>query len=311
LKKKLTTLLLITYGLCSGQNLVPNGDFEDYWGCPNWPSQIDTVKFWFMPTLGNSDYFNQCASFGTQVSVPNNQPGFQQPHSGVGYVGGSPWWLTLGNNREYIEVELDSVLSSGVCYQFKMYISSGDYCKYTTFEIGAYFSNTIITGINNATYLPYSPQINNSISNYPDTSNWTLVSGNFNAVGGESYLIIGNFKNDNNTTTTVTNSNATNNGAYFYIDDVSLERCDLTGLSEENEFFVNVFPNPLKDKLTVNINHNEFSEIILYDITSGILVQQTFTNTTTINTEQLAKGIYFYTLRNRNGIIKNGKVIKQ
>ena len=77
------------------------------------------------------------------------------------------------------------------------------------------------------------------------------------------------------------------------------------------KFEINIYPNPISDKLNVQINNYEQTEIILYDLSSRELLQQTFTNTTTINTEQLATGMYLYTVRNRNGIIKNGKVIKQ
>ncbi len=88
--------------------------------------------------------------------------------------------------------------------------------------------------------------------------------------------------------------------------------CNIEGLNEvdvkENTL---IYPNPVTDKLNVQVNNNEPTEIILYDLSSRKLLQQIFTNTTTINTEQLAKGMYLYTVRNRNGIIKNGKVIKQ
>lgn len=72
-----------------------------------------------------------------------------------------------------------------------------------------------------------------------------------------------------------------------------------------------IFPNPFSDNLNVTVNENEQSQIILYDILSRKLLQQTFTNSTTLNTEQLANGIYIYELRTMNGVIKKGKIIKQ
>ena len=81
--------------------------------------------------------------------------------------------------------------------------------------------------------------------------------------------------------------------------------------TNNNSLEVNIFPNPVISTLAININNIEEAEIILYDLSSRKLLQQTFTNTTTINTEQLAKGMYLYEVRNRNGIIKNGKVIKE
>jgi len=73
----------------------------------------------------------------------------------------------------------------------------------------------------------------------------------------------------------------------------------------------NIFPNPVSDKLTVTINNNDLSEIILYDITSRKLLQQTFTNTASINVSHLSKGIYLYEVINSKGIIKKGKVVKE
>lgn len=42
------------------QNLVPNGDFEDYTQCPDYVSQIDRAVGWFRPTEGTSDYLHAC-----------------------------------------------------------------------------------------------------------------------------------------------------------------------------------------------------------------------------------------------------------
>jgi Secretion system C-terminal sorting domain len=84
---------------------------------------------------------------------------------------------------------------------------------------------------------------------------------------------------------------------------------DILSESENKELLL--FPNPCENNINVTAKENEPTEIILYDLSSRKLLQQTFTNSTTINTEQLAKGMYLYTVRNRNGIIKNGKVIKE
>ncbi len=72
-----------------------------------------------------------------------------------------------------------------------------------------------------------------------------------------------------------------------------------------------VFPSPFNNKLTIQSTTSEPCELILYDISSRKLMQQTFTNTTTLNTEALAKGMYMYEVRNKKGIVKNGKVIME
>jgi len=74
---------------------------------------------------------------------------------------------------------------------------------------------------------------------------------------------------------------------------------------------VNVYPNPFTNQFTVQLSDNGQTTILLYNFVGQQLWQQTFTNSTTINTEQLADGIYFYELRNDKGVIKTGKVVKQ
>ena len=125
-------------------------------------------------------------------------------------------------------------------------------------------------------------------------------------------MIIGNFKNDISTDTTLTNPTANETMVYLYIDDVSLTPCIANGISNTNSKpVITVYPNPITNQLTVNTGTYEPYEIILYDLTSRKLIQQTFTNTTTLNTEQLAHGMYLYEVRNKNGVIKNRKVIKE
>jgi hypothetical protein len=71
-----------------------------------------------------------------------------------------------------------------------------------------------------------------------------------------------------------------------------------------------IYPNPVTDNLTVNSNSGESLEFTLYDITSREIMQHQFANSITIHTEALAKGIYLYTIKNRNGGYKSGKIVK-
>jgi hypothetical protein len=87
--------------------------------------------------------------------------------------------------------------------------------------------------------------------------------------------------------------------------------CSTTGI--QNVFsnnLISIFPNPTSNELNIQTNHNQPSEIILYDILSRKLLHQTFTNSVSLNTEQLQKGIYIYELRDKKGVIKKGKVVK-
>ena len=144
-----------------------------------------------------------------------------------------------------------------------------------------------------------------------DTANWILVSGFFIAAGGENYLIIGNFKDDAATNTTNLNGLGIYNIAYVYIDGVSLTPC-ISGIEEQKEkTTINVLPNPFNDRLSLTINNNQLSSFILYDISSRKIVETEFINSVSINTEWLAKGIYVYKVKNKNGVMEQGKVIKE
>jgi hypothetical protein len=87
--------------------------------------------------------------------------------------------------------------------------------------------------------------------------------------------------------------------------------CGFTSAKEnifQNE--IEVYPNPIADKLNITIN-NGLAEIILCDVASRKLLQQKFTNSVSLNTAQLARGIYLYEVRGTNGLIKKGKVVKE
>ncbi len=82
-------------------------------------------------------------------------------------------------------------------------------------------------------------------------------------------------------------------------------------INELNENSVSVFPNPVNQKLTVTTGVNEVCEIIVFDVTSQVMKQQSFTSSVVLNTEALAKGVYFYEVRTKKGIIKTGKIVKE
>lgn len=71
-----------------------------------------------------------------------------------------------------------------------------------------------------------------------------------------------------------------------------------------------IFPNPFNNKIEIKNENNKVSEVILFDITARKMLQQKFTNSVSLYTEQLAKGIYLYEVRCENGLCKKGKLVK-
>lgn len=291
---------------------MPNWSFEDTLHCPiTWGQAFDVVKYappWFQTTKGTADYFNQCND--STVSVPSNFFGFQQAKTGVAYMG----MMTLSADyREYISVPLLDTLQSGATYYGSMFISLScgtTFCGTGVDRIGIYFSNGtpdttgVYTGV-----LPFVPQIENPSGNIiTDTTNWVKISGSFIANGGENYITIGNFRDAAHT-----------NGiaAYYFIDDVcvttdSMSCYSSVGIKEPKQSGdVSLFPNPFSNQLTFSLADNEQITVSLYDFLGQQVLQQTFTNSTTINTAQLADGVYYYELRSNKGTLKTGKLVKQ
>lgn len=93
----------------------------------------------------------------------------------------------------------------------------------------------------------------------------------------------------------------------IYID-VCVTGVNETILEKED---VKIYPNPFSNQVSVVFINNERSTLSLYNFIGQQILQQTFVNSTTLNTQQLADGIYFYELHNEKGLISNGKIIRQ
>lgn len=247
MKHLLPLFLPITIGIsffflaAHGQNLVPNPSFEEYSECPTQTSEIFFATGWINANTGTADYFNTCyvEGGGTNMDVPGNFMGIQAASSGNAYAG-----IMLFENsseiedyREYLQAQLAAPLVAGTTYYVSFKISRADSSCYLAEGVAVYFSNSQISqgDFFNVDVLPH---IESSLVAIPDNDTiWHEVHGSFEAGGGESYVVIGNFKDDFNTpvTTVCTTDNLDFKSAYYYIDDVcvssdSLECIGITNI---------------------------------------------------------------------------------
>ncbi len=218
-KARIFILFIFSSLSITAQNLVPNSGFENFTTCPVGFSQFNGfVSDWTNPNAASPDYMNACAN-PFPAGVPQNGTGYQTSHSGNGYAG---FYSGSDSYREYVQVQLTSPLVAGTTYAFKMFVAVHNKSKYAIDDIGANFSVNAPTSSGLA-FLNGNPiaQIANTPGNViTDSSNWTLVSGNYIAAGGERHLTIGHFNTD--ATTTTVQINYGSQGAYYYVDDVSL-----------------------------------------------------------------------------------------
>lgn len=293
-------LRLIIFFVCLSkagisQNILLNGNFELFSGCPNYLDQFDSLMYWKNPALwpgqgGTPDYYNQCAS-PAWVGTPLNFNGYQNAHSGVGYAGMLTYYPMPGGYREYIEGTLNTSLLSNTCYYFEMYINLAERGRYTSGNIGVYFSDTLVSGINNAHPIALIPQITNNTGMEPDTSTWKLFSGVYNAHGGENYLIIGNFDNDLSTSINFVNSASSFDCVYLFIDDVSLSAC--TAIEEvKSVTYLRIYPNIFRDHINIYVDSPMM--INIYDVSGRKIKSEYVQANTILDLEKIPTGIYFY-----------------
>ncbi len=193
---------LQTLGLT--QNLVPNPGFEEKKYCPQKLNEEPfPCKKWYSPNKqATPDYYHKCA--GTcMLSVPNNRNGFIPARSGNAYLG----LIIFGTetiSSEHIQVKLKQPLKRDSLYEVTLYsyLSYKD-DKFCSQELGLRFSQNKIF---KDRYMPFSylehmkPEFQYHISlqdkeKLCDTG-WVQISGYYKARGGEKYMTIGLFWNN-------------------------------------------------------------------------------------------------------------------
>lgn len=310
------------------QNLVPNGDFEQYSSCPALNSQMDRATPWFNAYVSvpwgpgpTPDYFNSCTTLAG-IDVPSNNYGVQDPHSDSAYAGLAVYMQFSPDFREYVEVQLTQPLVAGSCYELSMYVSLAEKIGNTTAssDIGAYFSAMpLIQTIWDT--LPVVPQLDHLGGLVADTINWVLVAGIYQAQGGEEYLTIGNFHSDAVTTTLPVDSPmtmGTSMTAYYFIDDVSLELvesptgggCGPLGIVTQAAGPTCWLSDPFGDELMIGAGSPGQVTLTIWDLSGKAVLVRKLDQPATLGIGHLAEGVYVFELVDRTGDAARGKFIK-
>ncbi|HTL81806.1 MAG TPA: T9SS type A sorting domain-containing protein [Bacteroidia bacterium] len=255
--------------------------------------------------------------------IPGNDVGYQYARTGTGYAGiglltGYP---NLTGAREYIEIKLSDTLIIGHNYLVEFYVSLGNSSGYNylaTDAIQAVLSDTIVYDFAwQVINLP--PSISNPHGNIiNDTLNWVRISGTYQAHGGESYLILGNFINTNDSCSVDTTGSAGGDASYYFIDDVAVFADSSASLQDNSvNSSYTLYPNPTSDKLNLEINSGVNSEchLKIFDASGRIVSEETFSISIGINERELsvsglAEGVYFIdvSIDGRNAI---GRIVKE
>lgn len=297
---RLLAILLLTLQLGLAQtNLVPNPSFEEYTDCPSNLGQINLANSWNSASGGSPDYYNSCSTNNFTGIPCNGGPlgGCQAPHTGNAYAGIATYDDLFGI-REYFEIKLNDTLKSGRKYYVGLYLSSADNVKYFSNNIGILFCSNFYNN-NSTTNIPISPTVNfSSIQN--DNSNWVNLESQYIANGNETHILIGNFYNNLSTSINIQNANSANTIAYYYFDDIYVY--------EINETSINIYPNPAKDIINIQLNNinTQNAYLLIYDTLGQLVLKEKITSDQqTINTQILASGMYTINISDgKNNIAK-------
>jgi gliding motility-associated-like protein len=202
----LTAFLFFGISFCSAQNLVRNGGFEEYIYPPtgsgllledfvhNWASYYNTPDYFSTQFMGDAGMLDYCGTL---------------PHGGKGIVGA----YVLGYfpsmpayNREYIQGELSEPLKANAMYYAEMYVKPMLKAPIINFgidrlDIAFTDKHYDIATASDLLLIEEIPEVENKSGVIMDRSTWTKVSGCFIAEGGETKIIIGNFRIDKETDT--------------------------------------------------------------------------------------------------------------
>jgi len=188
------------------------------------------AKYWSAPTLGTTDYFNQCSR--TKLGVPMNFKGKQEPYEGAAYAG--LYLFAPHDYREYIQVPLKEALEKGSRYRLTLYLSLSEKSDGAVMDMGAVFAEKPLSihtkrELGHGELSSVSAQTSH-IKQFPvdkyyeDKKNWMELTFDMVAKGFENYLILGNFKSNAGTNylKTIKTSKREEGYSYYYLDDISL-----------------------------------------------------------------------------------------
>jgi hypothetical protein len=264
--KKIITLLAIALSFNSfsiAQNLIPNPGFDDYFmtfcGIMTSSDFDDTVMDWKNPTQASPGvYFTNidqsCYNFqpDSQYPGPIGLKGSQLPRSGEVMAGIWVYTIPDFNQRQYLQVQLSAPMIQGNAYIVSFYVSLGDYMESAVSNLGAYLSVNPVSA-NGDGPLILTPQVT-ADEFITDVTEWVLISDTIVAADNYAYLTIGNFFDDN-ATATMSNPGSTGEpgtyGAYYFVDDVSVEETIISSTAKPVPGNVDIFPNPFQNELGI------------------------------------------------------------
>jgi len=222
-------LIVVPTRRVAAQNLVPNASFEVSTVCPGGfserPGEFRVVD-WRPASPGTPDYFHACST--GEADVPYNWAGISDAYEGEGYIGLFGWREDTVSYREYVECRLVTPLIKDSTYVIEFHYKLSSYSRICIDRMGALLTDTLFWQRRDR-----APNIEPTFHALEDsvltmrTGSWETGRWEYHARGGEQYLTIGNFY-DNEITQIYEIQYRTIQepmlaaGAYYFIDDIQV-----------------------------------------------------------------------------------------
>jgi hypothetical protein len=207
---KLVFLLLFFQGSFYSQNLVPNGDFEEYSQIPKLCDEVNKANGW-MKLRGSPDFYHTDGYFSGQFSPI-------KPFSGKGQAGLCTWVNEGSTFRECIFTRLKMPMVKGERYIVSFYLSNGknNVWTYTTGNFGIYFSKEEVKkGFDALLLLQPQCEVKEQIV---IKNGWKKYTFSYTAEDEMEYMSVGNFRSNDSTNV----SSKGNEGAYYFVDKIEV-----------------------------------------------------------------------------------------
>lgn len=216
----------ITNATAQGDNLVPNGSFENS-DLRKLKSQGQLEEFtedWFSATEASLDLYAEGMK-SEKVNIPNNIYGKQEATDGVCYAGFRAFSKDPKLPRTYFEVELSTELEKNQLYCVSFDVSLSDLSRYGVNGVGAFLSDRKIEQGNTGSLNRTASVLHKADKVMSLQDGWETICGTFIGTGEEEYLVIGGFHKDSDVEDEKMKKpsgvlGVVKNQAYYYLDNV-------------------------------------------------------------------------------------------
>ncbi len=172
-----------------GQNLVPNGDFDEYDQCPIAENQFNGyVRNWSL-LFGETSYFNRCG-YWIYFNFPSR-------NNSLGNARISTFRRNSTDHpRTYLLNQLVRPLEPGELVYISFWIHDFGGRYYYSEDYSIYFSDTLVTKSldGDKQWIDLPAQFNWSGGIVRDLGVFVPITGCYEAEGGEEFICLGNFK---------------------------------------------------------------------------------------------------------------------